>query len=150
MEAQEDIWSMAYTVPVLRAAIEKHHRRKARRRLALRLRVVCTLLQLQRRAAALKRARLERSMSDVYGRGASQYPAAVMEDWLGCWRGGAAASKAKDWASAVALLETAANLRPDWAKGHANLEQAKKKLLAASPTPSECGTTGAREAAHSK
>jgi hypothetical protein len=110
------------------------YRRKARRRLALRLRVVCTLLQLQRRAAALKRARLERSMSDVYGRGASQYPAAVMEDWLGCWRGGAAASKAKDWASAVALLETAAKLRPDWAKGHANLEQAKKKLHAASPS----------------
>ena len=34
----------------------------------------------------------------------------------------AVASKAKDWASAVALLETAAKLRPDWAKGHANLE----------------------------
>ena len=74
---------------------------------------------------------VDRSLSDVYGRGASKYDAQVLSEWKACGQGAGEAARRLEWDAACAGFEECVRLRPDWEKGHACLARAREKAEAA-------------------
>ena len=74
---------------------------------------------------------VSRDLSGVYGRGASRYSPETLEQWKQRGMQAADAAKRRDWDDAVAQLEETVQLRPDWPKGHENLERFKERAAAA-------------------
>ena len=65
---------------------------------------------------------LQRSLSDVYGRGASRYPESTLREWLAAGEAAGEAARQKDWSAACERYERCVELRPDW-------ERAQRYLL---------------------
>ena len=73
----------------------------------------------------------ERSLSESYGTGASQYEEAALAEWKARGQLAADAAKRKDWQAASAEFAACVELRPDWEKGHACLARVQAKVAAA-------------------
>ena len=73
----------------------------------------------------------ERSLSESYGAGASQYEEAALAEWKARGQLAADAAKRKDWQAASAEFAACVELRPDWEKGHACLARVQAKVAAA-------------------
>ena len=73
----------------------------------------------------------ERSLSEAYGAGASQYDEAALTEWKARGQLAADAAKRKDWQAASAEFAACVELRPDWEKGYACLARVQAKVAAA-------------------
>ena len=73
----------------------------------------------------------ERSLSESYGAGASQYEEAALAEWKARGQLAADAAKRKDWQAASAEFAACVELRPDWEKGHSCLARVQAKVAAA-------------------
>jgi len=79
----------------------------------------------------------QRALSDQYGRGASAYEPAVLEEWKERGQLATQAVLAHDWRAACAEFERCVDLRPDWDKGHTCLARASKKKSEAAAAAAE-------------
>ena len=73
----------------------------------------------------------ERSLSESYGAGASQYEEAALAEWKARGQLAADAAKRKGWQAASAEFAACVELRPDWEKGHSCLARVQAKVAAA-------------------
>ena len=69
-----------------------------------------------------------RSLSAAYGAGASAHDEHTLQAWQKSWHEAISASKDKQWADVVEILENCVSMRPDFAKGYVPLSRAYRAL----------------------